>query len=63
MELKNKLEDDKAAREIITPTPTLQAERLGINKMTPKYFGMVLFGAIGGDGSVSVAIEALVGRF
>jgi hypothetical protein len=56
--LKSKLDDDndKVAREVIAPALLLiQAERLGVNETTLKYFGAVISGAIDGDGYVSVA--------
>jgi hypothetical protein len=57
--LRNKLDDDKIAREVVAPALLLiQAERLGVNEETLKYFGAVISGAIGGDGSVSAAEES-----
>jgi len=54
--LKSRLADDKIAREVIAPALLLiQAERLGVNETTLKYFGAAASGAIGGDGSVSAA--------
>jgi hypothetical protein len=54
--LREMLNDDKVAREVIAPALLLiQAERLGVNETTLKYFGAVVSGAIGGDGSVSAA--------
>jgi hypothetical protein len=54
--LKNMLHEDKIAREVVAPTLLLiQAERLGVNEETLRYFGAVVSGAIGGDGSVSAA--------
>jgi hypothetical protein len=35
----------------------VQAERLGVNEATLRYFGAVVFGAIGGDGYVSAALK------
>jgi hypothetical protein len=56
--LKNKLNDDKIAREIMAPVLLLmQAERLGISETTLRYFGAVISGAIGGDGYVSAALK------
>jgi hypothetical protein len=56
--LKSKLDDDKTAREVIAPALLLiQAERLGVNEMTLKYFGAVISGTIGGDGHVSSALK------
>jgi len=55
-DLKSKLNDDKTAREVIAPALLLiQAERLGVNEETLKYFGAVISGAIDGDGYVSAA--------
>jgi hypothetical protein len=55
--LKSKL-DDKVARKVLAPALLLiQAERLGVNETTLKYFGAVLWGAVGGDGYVSAADE------
>jgi hypothetical protein len=55
-DLKNKLGDDKTVREVIAPAFLLiQADRLGVNEETLKYFGAVISGAIGGDGYVSAA--------
>jgi hypothetical protein len=54
--LKNRLDDDKVAREIVAPALLLiQAERLGVNEETLRYFGAVVSGAIDGDGYVSAA--------
>ncbi len=54
--LKNKLDDDKTAREVVAPVLLLmQSERLGVNEATLRYFGAVISGAIGGDGYVSAA--------
>jgi hypothetical protein len=54
--LRNKLNDDKIAREVVAPALLLiQAERLGVNEVTLKYFGAVVSGAIDGDGYVSAA--------
>jgi hypothetical protein len=54
--LKNKLNDDKTAREVIAPALLLiQAERLGVDEATLRYFGAVASGAISGDGYVSAA--------
>jgi hypothetical protein len=55
--LRNRLNDDKIAREVVAPALLLiQAERLGVNETTLKYFGAVISGAIGGDGHVSAAM-------
>jgi len=54
--LKDRLNDDKVAREVIAPALLLiQAEKLGVNEETLRYFGAVISGAIGGDGYVSAA--------
>jgi hypothetical protein len=54
--LKNRLDDDKVAREIVAPVLLLiQAERLGVDETTLRYFGAVVSGAIDGDGYVSAA--------
>ncbi|NAZ33658.1 MAG: hypothetical protein GU356_05170 [Pyrobaculum sp.] len=56
--LRNKLNDDKVAREVVAPALLLiQAERLGVNEATLRYFGAVISGAIGGDGYVSAAMK------
>jgi hypothetical protein len=55
--LRDKLNDDKVAREVVAPALLLiQAERLGVNETTLRYFGAVTSGAIGGDGYVSTAM-------
>jgi hypothetical protein len=54
--LRDRLNDDKVAREVIAPALLLiQAERLGVNETTLRYFGAVISGAIDGDGYVSAA--------
>jgi hypothetical protein len=54
--LRDRLNDDKVARKVVALALLLiQAERLGVNETTLKYFGAVISGAIGGDGSVSAA--------
>jgi hypothetical protein len=56
--LRNKLNDDKIAREVVAPALLLiQAERLGVNETTLRYFAAVISGAIGGDGYVSAAMK------
>jgi hypothetical protein len=56
--LRNKLDDDKIAREVVAPALLLiQAERLGVNEETLKYFGAVISGAIDGDGTVYAALR------
>jgi hypothetical protein len=48
--------DDKSAREVVAPALLLiQAEKLGVNEETPRYFGAVVSGAVDGDGYVSAA--------
>ncbi len=59
--LRDKLNDDKIAREIVAPALLLiQAERLGVNEETLRYFGAVVSGAIDGDGHVSVALKKIM---
>jgi hypothetical protein len=54
--LRKKLKDDKVAREAVGPALLLiQAERLGVDETTLRYFGAVISGAISGDGYVSAA--------
>jgi len=54
--LRDKLKDDKIAREVIAPALLLvQAEKLGVGGESLRYFAMVISGAIGGDGYVSAA--------
>jgi hypothetical protein len=54
--LRDRLNDDKVAREVVAPALLLiQAERLGVNEMTLRYFGATVSGAISGDGYVSAA--------
>jgi hypothetical protein len=54
--LRNKLDDDKIAREVVAPALLLiQAEKFGVNETTLRYFAAVVSGAIGGDGYVSSA--------
>jgi hypothetical protein len=55
--LRDKLNDDKIAREVIAPALLLiQAERLGVDETTLRYLGAVVSGAINGDGYVSAAM-------
>ncbi len=55
--LRDRLNDDKIAREGVAPALLLmQAERLGINEATLRYFAAVISGAISGDGYVSAAM-------
>jgi hypothetical protein len=54
--LRDRLNDDKIAREVVAPALLLiQAEKLGINETTLRYLGAVVSGAIDGDGYVSAA--------
>ncbi len=54
--LRDELNDDKVAREVVAPVLLLiQAEKLGVNETTLKYLGAVISGAIDGDGYVSAA--------
>jgi hypothetical protein len=56
--LRDRLNDDKIAREVVGPALLLiQAERLGVNETTLRYFAAVASGAIGGDGYVSAALK------
>jgi hypothetical protein len=55
--LKSRLDDDKIAREVVTPALLLmQAEKLGVNETTLRYFGAAASGAVDGDGYVSAAM-------
>ncbi len=59
--LRDRLNDDKIAREAIAPALLLmQGERLGVNKTTLRYLAAVVSGAIGGDGYVSAALGKVV---
>jgi hypothetical protein len=59
--LRDRLNDDKIAREVVAPALLLiQAERLGVNEATLRYFAAVASGAIGGDGYVSAAMKKVV---
>ena len=59
--LRDRLSDDKVAREVVAPALLLiQAERLGVNEETLKYFGAVVSGTIDGDGHVSAAMGEVV---
>jgi hypothetical protein len=54
--LKSRLDDDKIARGVMAPALLLmQAEKLGVNEETLRYFGAVISGAIDGGGHVSAA--------
>jgi len=56
--LRDRLNDDKIAREVVAPALLLiQAERLGVNEETLRYFAAVASGAVGGDGHVSAALK------
>jgi hypothetical protein len=56
--LRDRLDDDKVAREVVAPALLLiQAERLGVNETTLRYFGAVVSSAIDGDGYVSAALK------
>jgi tetratricopeptide (TPR) repeat protein len=58
--LKSRLDDDKIAREVVAPVLLLiQAEKLGVNETTLRYFGAVISGAIDGDGHVSAAMKRI----
>ncbi len=58
--LKSRLDDDKMAREVVAPALLLiQAERLGVNEETLRYFAAVISGAVGGDGHVSKALKRI----
>jgi hypothetical protein len=55
--LRDKLNDDKIAREVVAPALLLiQVERLGVNETTLRYLGAVISGTIDGDGYVSAAM-------
>ena len=55
--LRDRLNDDKIAREVVAPALLLiQAERLGVNEETLRYFAAVISSTIGGDGYVSAAM-------
>jgi hypothetical protein len=59
--LRDRLDDDKIAGKVVAPALLLiQAERLGVNEETLRYFGAVISGAIGGDGHVSAAMGEVV---
>jgi len=59
--LRDKLNNDKIAREVVAPALLLiQAEKLGINEETLKYFAAVISNTIGGDGHVSAADRKVV---
>ena len=55
--LRDLLNDDKIAREVVAPALLLiQAERLGVNEITLRYLAAVASGAIDGDGHVSAVM-------
>jgi hypothetical protein len=55
--LRDRLNDDKVAREVVAPALLLiQAEKLGVDETMLKYFAAVASGAIDGDGYVSTAM-------
>jgi len=54
--LGKRLDDDKVAREAIAPALLLiQAEKLGVDGESLRYFAAAISGAVGGDGYVSAA--------
>jgi hypothetical protein len=54
--LRDRLNDDKIAREVVAPALLLiQAEKLGVDEATLRHLGAVISGAIDGDGHVSAA--------
>jgi len=58
--LRDRLNDNKVARKVVAPALLLiQAERLGVNETTLRYFGAVVSGAIDGDGHVSAAMRVV----
>jgi DNA-binding transcriptional ArsR family regulator len=58
--LRDRLNDNKIAREAIAPALLLiQAERLGVNEATLRYLSAVASGAISGDGYVSAAMKRI----
>jgi hypothetical protein len=58
--LRDRLNDDKVAREVVAPALLLmQAERLGVSETTLRYFGSVVSSAIDGDGYVSAAMKII----
>jgi hypothetical protein len=61
-ELRDKLNDDKIAREAVAPALLLiQAEKLGVDGESLRYFGAAISGAVGGDGYVSASGRGEVG--
>ncbi len=58
--LRDRLNNDNIAREVVAPALLLmQAEKLGVDETTPKYFAAVVSGAAGGDGHVSAAMKRI----
>jgi len=58
--LRDRLNDNNIAREVVAPALLLiQAEKLGVDETTLKYFGAAASGAIGGDGYVSTAMKKI----
>jgi hypothetical protein len=58
--LRDRPNDNKVARKVVAPALLLiQAERLGVNETTLRYFGAVVSGAIDGDGHVSAAMRVV----
>jgi hypothetical protein len=58
--LRVRLNDDKIARKVVAPALLLiQAEKLGVDEATLKYFAAVVSGAIDGDGHVSAAMRMI----
>ena len=59
--LRDRLNDDKVAREVVAPALLLmQVERLGVNEATLKYFGAAASGAIDGDGHVTAVMKRVM---
>jgi len=59
--LRDRLNDDKVAREVVAPALLLiQAERLGVNETMLRYFGAVISGTVGGDGHVSAVMKRVM---
>jgi len=59
--LKSEIDDDKTARKVMAPALLLiQAEWLGVNEETLRYFAAVISDAVGGDGHVSAAMEVVI---
>jgi len=59
--LRDRLNDDKIARQVIAPALLLiQAERLGVDEETLRYFAAAVSGAIDGDGYVSAVRKSVM---